>query len=75
MRHANPHPITRGALAIAVTAILASPGAGSGADLSVFGFTLGVPLSLPECPYRLSGTTKLYETIPAATCLEEPHKI
>lgn len=45
------------------------------ADLTVFGFELGKPLNLPECQFKLSGTTKLYEPIPAQTCTQDPVKI
>lgn len=41
------------------------------ADLSVLGFTLGQPLNLPECPYRMSGTMKIYGEVPAQTCVRE----
>lgn len=57
-----------GALALVATTATA-------ADLSVFGFTLGEPLRLPECHYRLSGSMKLYDTIPAQTCAWEAMKV
>jgi hypothetical protein len=45
-------------------------------DLTVFGFELGKPLSLPECPATRTpvGATKFYEEIPAYTCFQEPRK-
>lgn len=45
------------------------------ADLTVFGFVLGKPLSLPECQFKMVGTAKLYEPIPPQTCAQDPIKI
>jgi len=55
------------ALALGVLA-----GAASATDLSVFGINLGQAPTLPECPFRLSGgRLKLYDTLPAATCIQD----
>ena len=47
------------------------------ADLTVFGFELGKPLTLPECPYTtLPGDNfKLYEVVPPRTCYQEPRAV
>lgn len=45
------------------------------ADLTVFGFELGKPLTLPECPFKMVGTAKLYDLTPAQTCTQAPIKI
>lgn len=47
------------------------------ADASVFGFELGKPLVLPECPYRtISGSPmKLYGLTPPMTCAQDAHEL
>lgn len=42
-------------------------------DLTVFGLTLGAPLTLPECTQRMIGTTAVYETYQSVTCAQKPH--
>lgn len=43
-------------------------------QVSIFGFELGKPLVLPECPFKMAGSTKLYEDIVDATCVENAQR-
>lgn len=59
-----------------VAAILMT-GTAFAADTSIFGFELGKPLVLPECPYRTFGGSamKVYDSIPASTCVQDAHEL
>lgn len=57
---------------IATLAILLAATSWSfGQSLVAFGFELGKPLDLPECPFKMSSGIKLYEIAPSNTCAEE----
>ncbi|MFA7592491.1 MAG: hypothetical protein WCY26_01995 [Thiohalobacteraceae bacterium] len=44
-------------------------------DSSIFGFELGEPLNLTECPYTKHGTIKYYMLDVPTTCVEEAHSL
>ena len=47
------------------------------ADTTIFGFELGKPLVLPECPHKTLGSIprKMYSAIPPMTCAQDAHEL
>jgi len=43
----------------------------SNAQNSVFGFELGKPLTLSECPFKVVAGSKMYDVIPRSTCVQD----
>lgn len=54
-----------------LTILLAATTWSSSQSLVAFGFELGKPLDLPECPFKITSGIKLYEITPSKTCAEE----
>jgi hypothetical protein len=54
-----------------LTTIALIPIITSAQSKEVFGFELGKPLNIQECPFKNIGKIKLYEITPAKTCIED----
>lgn len=58
-------------IALLLSLAVAAPAASFGQNVSVFGFTLGQPIELQDCPFKTVGGQKYYPPIAAKTCIEE----
>jgi len=68
-------PIGKTLIMTILAATLTIPCIAAPSSQTIFGFELGKPVSLGECPYRMIGTYKAYEAMPQNTCVEEAHPL